>query len=42
MDIRIGLDFGGVIVNAHGSNASEDTTIDSGHRMEAVQSWVIG
>lgn len=41
MDIRIGLDFGGVIVKAHGSNASEDTTIVAGHRMEAVQDGAI-
>lgn len=36
MHIRLGLDFGGVIVKAHDRNAGEDTNLCSDDRMEMV------
>lgn len=36
MHIRLGLDFGGVIVKAHDRNACEDTNLCSDDRMEMV------
>ena len=36
MNIRLGLDFGGVIVKAHDRNACEDTTLSFADRMDVA------